>query len=42
MPQVGDKVTVPHAKSVLEIINVSHDGDEVNLQLPEQTLNGLA
>jgi hypothetical protein len=34
MPRVGDKVTIPIAKSVLEVTHVSHDGDEVNLQLP--------
>ena len=33
MPRIGDKVTIPSAKSVLEITHVSHDGDEVNLQL---------
>jgi hypothetical protein len=33
MPHVGDKVTIPSAKSVLEVTHVSHDGDEVNLQL---------
>lgn len=38
MPQVGDKVTIPRAKSVLEITNVSKEGDEVNLQLPGTNL----
>jgi hypothetical protein len=38
MPRVGDKVTIPSAKSILEITHVGHDGDEVNLQLPETNL----
>ena len=38
MPQVGDKVTIPSAKSVLEVTHVSHDGDEVNLHLPGTNL----
>ena len=38
MPRVGDKVTIPSAKSVLEVTHVSHDGDEVNLQLPGTNL----
>jgi hypothetical protein len=38
MPQVGDKVTIPRAKSVLEITSVSKEGDEVNLQLPGTNL----
>ena len=38
MPRIGDKVTIPSAKSVLEITHVSHDGDEVNLQLPGTNL----
>jgi hypothetical protein len=38
MPQVGDKVTIPRAKSVLEISHVHHGGDEVNLHLPGTNL----
>src|SRR5258705_5296973 len=38
MPRIGDKVTIPSAKSVLEVTHVSHDGDEVNLQLPGTNL----
>jgi hypothetical protein len=34
MPQIADKVTKPRSESVLEITHVSHDGDEVNLNLP--------
>jgi hypothetical protein len=37
-PQVGDKVTIPIAKSILEVTYVSHDSDEVNLQLPGTNL----
>jgi hypothetical protein len=33
VPQVGDKVTIPRASSVLEITHVHHGGDEVNLHL---------
>jgi hypothetical protein len=33
MPRIGDKVTIPRTKSVLEVTHVSRDGDEVNLQL---------
>jgi hypothetical protein len=32
-PLIGDKVTMPRTKSVLEVTHVSRDGDEVNLQL---------
>jgi hypothetical protein len=38
MPQVGDKVKLPNVQSVLEITHVSHDGEEVNLQLPNTNL----
>src|SRR5882757_5046598 len=38
IPRIGDKVTIPSAKSVLEVTHVSHDGDEVNLQLPGTNL----
>src|SRR5258705_13684870 len=38
MPQVGDKVRIPNATSVLEINHVSRDGDEVDLQLPGTNL----
>ena len=38
MPRVGDKVTIPHAVSVLEVTHVSRDGDEVNLQRPGTNL----
>ena len=38
MPQVGDKVRMPNAQSVLEITQVSHDGEEVNLELPNTNL----
>jgi hypothetical protein len=38
MPQVGDKVTIPSATSVLEVTHVSRDGDEVNLQRPGTNL----
>jgi hypothetical protein len=38
MPQVGDRVTKPRSESVLEITHVSHDGDEVNLNLPGTNL----
>lgn len=37
-PPIGDKVTIPSARSVLEVTHVSHDGDEVNLQLPGTNL----
>src|SRR5258705_10087746 len=33
MPRIGDKVTIPRTKSVLEVTHVSRDGDEVNLRL---------
>jgi hypothetical protein len=33
VPHVGDKVTRPRIKSVLEINNVHYGGDEVDLQL---------
>ena len=38
MPQAGDKVKLPNVQSVLEITHVSHDGEEVNLQLPNTNL----
>jgi hypothetical protein len=38
VPQVGDKVTIPSAKSVLEVTSVSKDGNEVNLQRPGTNL----
>jgi hypothetical protein len=38
MPQVGDKVTIPSATSVLEVTHVSRDGDEVHLQRPGTNL----
>jgi hypothetical protein len=38
MPRVGDKVTMPRAKSILEITHVNKDGDEVNLSLPGTNL----
>src|SRR5260370_26095597 len=38
MPLIGDKVTMPRSKSVLEINHVSRDGDEVDLQLPGTNL----
>jgi hypothetical protein len=38
VPQVGDKVTIPRASSVLEITHVHHGGDEVNLHLPGTNL----
>jgi hypothetical protein len=38
MPQIGDKVTTPLTKSVLEINYVSRDGSEVTLQLPGTNL----
>jgi len=38
MPQVGDKVKLPNVQSVLEITHVGHDGEEVNLQLPNTKL----
>src|SRR5437016_7667282 len=38
MPKIGDKVTMPRSESVLEVTHVSHDGDEVNLQLPGTNL----
>ena len=38
MPQIGDKVKLPNVQSVLEITHVSHDGEEVNLQLPNTNL----
>jgi hypothetical protein len=38
MPQVGDKVKIPSATSVLEVTHVSRDGDEVNLQRPGTNL----
>ena len=37
-PLIGDKVTMPRSKSVLEIIHVSRDGDEVDLLLPGTNL----
>lgn len=38
MPQVGDKVKLPNGQSILEITHVGHDGEEVNLQLPNTRL----
>ena len=38
MPQIGDKVTTPLTKSVLEVNYVSRDGTEVTLQLPGTNL----
>jgi hypothetical protein len=38
LPRVGDKVTSPRSKSVLEITHVHYGGDEVNLQLPGTNL----
>ena len=38
MPLIGDKVTMPRSKSVLEINHVSRDGNEVDLLLPGTTL----
>jgi hypothetical protein len=38
MPQVGDKVKLPNGQSVLEITRVGHNGEEVNLQLPNTKL----
>ena len=38
MPPIGDKVTMPRSKSVLEINHVSRDGDEVDLLLPGTNL----
>ncbi len=38
MPRVGDKVTIPRSKSVLEINHVHYGGDEVDLQLPGTNL----
>jgi len=38
MPLIGDKVTMPRSKSVLEVNHVSRDGDEVDLQLPGTNL----
>jgi hypothetical protein len=38
MPRIGDKVTMPRSKSVLEVNHVSRDGDEVDLQLPGTNL----
>jgi hypothetical protein len=38
MPLIGDKVTMPRSKSVLEVNHVSRDGDELDLQLPGTNL----
>src|ERR1700757_3974056 len=38
MPLIGDKVTMPRSKSVLEIVHVSRNGDEVDLLLPGTNL----
>jgi hypothetical protein len=38
MPLIGDKVTMPRSKSVLEVNHVSRDGDEVDLLLPGTNL----
>jgi hypothetical protein len=41
VPHVGDKVTIPRIKSVLEINNVHYGGDEVDLQLPGTNLQSF-
>ena len=38
VPRVGDKVTFPHASSVLEVDEVSRDGSEVTLRRPGTNL----
>jgi len=38
VPLIGDKVTTPRSKSVLEVNYVSRDGSEVTLQLPGTNL----
>jgi hypothetical protein len=38
MPQVGDKVKISTAQSILEITKVHHRGDEVDLQRPRSNL----
>ena len=38
MPLIGDKVTMPRSKSILEVNHVSRDGYEVDLQLPGTNL----
>jgi hypothetical protein len=38
MPLIGDKVTMPRSKSVLEVNHVSRNGDEVDLLLPGTNL----
>ena len=38
MPLIGDKVTMPRSKSILEVNHVSRDGDEVDLLLPGTNL----
>jgi hypothetical protein len=38
MPLIGDKVTMPRSKSVLEVNHVSRDGNEVDLQFPGTNL----
>jgi hypothetical protein len=37
-PHIGDKVTIPRSKSVLEINHVHYGGNEVDLQLPGSNL----
>jgi hypothetical protein len=37
-PHIGDKVTTPRSKSVLEINHVHFGGHEVDLQLPGSNL----
>jgi hypothetical protein len=38
LPRVGDKVTIPSAKSVLEVDQVTPDGSEVTLRRPGTNL----
>ena len=38
MPLIGEKVTMPRSKSLLEVNHVSRDGDEADLQLPGTNL----
>lgn len=41
MPRIGDKVTMPRSASVLQIKNVSPNGEEVTLELPGTNLQWL-
>jgi hypothetical protein len=41
MPLIGDKVTMPRSKSVLEVNHVSRDGDEVDMLLPGTNLQWI-